>query len=411
MGEKNFLLNEGYSKGSNLITSGCGSKVLINNINYHDLSFCAGSLLLGHSHKIFKKFLSEIIKKNISNVATKNLHAVNLSRTLKNIFPKYSNFIYCNSGTESVFKSLRIARAISKKNLIISVSGSWHGSVSELLFQPTKSLKNIELSGGLKLFDKKNLKFIPYNNIKTSKKILDKNKKNIMTIIIEPIQGCLPYNAQNYLKFLNNYAKKNNIILIFDEMITGLRVNCSSVASEMNLSPDIITFGKCFGGGNPMGIIAIKKNIFKKIKKFKSKKKIFFGGTFSGNSINTFISNNIVKFIYQNKKKIFKDLENKSNYLQTKLNSYLEENKFDIKIYRFYSMLRIVFSCKNIDNITQRKFLEKNKLKKIDHFINYLFKQKIYYPSNGLIFLSLQTSYKDLDYLIKKIKIGFKKFF
>ena len=140
-------------------------------------------------------------------------------------------------------------------------------------------------------------------------------------------------------------------------------------------------------------------------------KKIFFGGTFSGNSINTFISNNIVKFIYQNKKKIFKDLENKSNYLQTKLNSYLEENKFDIKIYRFYSMLRIVFSCKNIDNITQRKFLEKNKLKKIDHFINYLFKQKIYYPSNGLIFLSLQTSYKDLDYLIKKIKIGFKKFF
>lgn len=411
MAVKNFLLNEGYSKGPNLVTSSRGSKVVINNINYHDLSFCAGGLLLGHSHKIFKKSLSEIIKKNISNVATNNLHAVNLSRTLKNIFPKYSNFIYCNSGSETVYKSLRIARAISKKDLIISVSGSWHGSIGELLFQPDKGLKNIELSGGLKLFDKKNLKFIPYNDIKTSKKILDKNKKDIMTIIIEPIQGCLPYNARNYLKFLSDYAKKNNIILIFDEMITGLRVNCSSVAAEMNLSPDIITLGKCFGGGIPMGVIAVKKNIFKKIKKFKNKKKVFFGGTFSGNSINTFISNNIVKYIYQNKKKIFKDLENKSNYLQTKLNAYLKKNKFDIKIYRFHSMLRIVFSSKKINNRSQRDFLEKNKSKKIDHFRNYLFNQKIYYPSNGIIFLSLQTSYKDLDYLIKKIKIGFKRIF
>ena len=86
-----------------------------------------------------------------------------------------------------------------------------------------------------------------------------------MCVIIEPIQGCLPIDSLDFLKFLDNYCKKNKLILIFDEMITGLRFNCSSVQDQFNLKPSISTFGKCFGGGLPIGIIAIKKDIIKKI--------------------------------------------------------------------------------------------------------------------------------------------------
>ena len=87
------------------------------------------------------------------------------------------NLYFVNSGTEAVMKSLRVARAISKKKLIISVTGSWHGSTSELLYTNNNKLKNIELSSGLDINFKKNLKFIPYNNIDESKKILKKYKK------------------------------------------------------------------------------------------------------------------------------------------------------------------------------------------------------------------------------------------
>ena len=76
-------------------------------------------------------------------------------------------------------KSLRIARATTKKNIIISVTGSWHGSTSELLYTNNKRLENIELSSGLDKNFKKNLKFIPYNNIPGSKKILNKYKKKL----------------------------------------------------------------------------------------------------------------------------------------------------------------------------------------------------------------------------------------
>ncbi len=401
----NYLLNEGYHLNNDIIHKGKGSKIFINNKEILDLSFCAGSLILGHSSKIFKKSLNEIVNKNISNFASKNLYAVKFAGTLKKLFPKYDKFIFCNSGTEAIFKSLRLTRAITKKNLIISVSGSWHGSVNELLFTPNKNLKNTDLSAGLKSSDKKNIKFIPYNDIEKSKKILDKYKKKIMCIIIEPIQGCLPISAKKYLNFLNDYSKKNKLILIFDEMITGMRVNMSSVQDEMNLSPSISTFGKCFGGGMPIGIIAVKKQIYTKLSK--ANKKVFFGGTFSGNSLSTYVGDRVSNYIYQNKNKIFKDLENKSSFLQKEINDFLFKGKYDAKVYRYHSMLRIVFSKKNIKNRYQRDFLENKHNKKINLFKKVLLEKKIYIPSSGVIFVSASTTYKDLNFLIKNIKKTF----
>ena len=406
---QNFLYNEGYENLNNLFSSGKGSNIYINNKKFLDLSLCAGSIILGHNSGIYRKSSREILKKNLSNFAAKNIHAAEFAKTLNKVLPKYSKFIFCNSGTEAVMKSLRVARAISKKNIIISVTGSWHGSTSELLFTNNNKLQNVELSDGLDKNFKKNLKFIPYNNIELSKKILNRYKNKIMCIIIEPIQGCLPTEAKKYLNFLNNYSKKNNITLIFDEMITGLRFNCSSVQDQFKLNPSISTFGKCFGGGLPIGIIALKKEVLLKLKK--NEKKIFFGGTFSGNSINSFLSNKTVKYIIKNKKNIFVNLEKKAIYLEKNLNDFLVKNNFDAKCFRFASMLRIVFTKKEITNRSQRDFFENKNKKKISLFKNFMFKNNIYYSNSGIIFLAVTTSYKDLDYFIDTSKKAFKKIY
>ena len=406
---QNFLYNEGYDNLNNLFSSGKGSNIYINKKKFLDLSLCAGSIILGHNSGIYRKSSREILKKNLSNFAAKNIHAAEFAKTHNKVLPKYSKFIFCNSGTEAVMKSLRVARAISKKNIIISVTGSWHGSTSELLFTNNNKLQNVELSDGLDKNFKKNLKFIPYNNIELSKKILNRYKNKIMCIIIEPIQGCLPTEAKKYLNFLNNYSKKNNITLIFDEMITGLRFNCSSVQDQFKLNPSISTFGKCFGGDLPIGIIALKKEVLLKLKK--NEKKIFFGGTFSGNSINSFLSNKTVKYIIKNKKNIFVNLEKKAIYLEKNLNDFLVKNNFDAKCFRFASMLRIVFTKKEITNRSQRDFFENKNKKKISLFKNFMFKNNIYYSNSGIIFLAVTTSYKDLDYFIDTSKKAFKKIY
>ena len=407
---QNSSLNEGYSTSKNFFDGGKGSKILLNGKEFIDLSYRAGSLILGHKSNIYKKSIRNILKNNLSILASPNRQAIEFSNLLSKIFKNYSKFIFCNSGTEAIFKTLRIARTVSKKEKIVSVTGSWHGSTDSLLFTANKKLKPEPLSNGLPIENKKNIIFIPYNNEKKSKSILEKNKKNIACIIIEPIQGCLPTEkSKGYLKFLESYSNKNNIILIFDEMITGLRSKDNSVQEAFKIKPSISTFGKCLGGGMPIGIIAINKKIENLLKK--NKKKVFFGGTFSGNSISCYVGKQTTEFIYKNKKKIYNDLEKKSMLFQNNLNKFIIENKINAKIYRFGSLLRLVFSNKEIDNRLQRDFFEKNSSNKIKNIKRFFFRNKINYPSNGLIFFSYSTSTKDVYKILKIFKLGLKKFF
>ena len=111
--------------------------------------------------------------------------------------------------------------------------------------------------------------------------------------------------AKNYLKFLRQISSKHNIILIFDELITGLRTNGSTLQNYFKIKPDISTFGKCFGGGFPIGIIGITKKVYQNLSK--KNKKVFFGGTFSANSISTYVGMRTTNYILKNKKKFLKN--------------------------------------------------------------------------------------------------------
>lgn len=407
---KNLLLNEGYTNNKYIFDKGIGSKIFIKRKKFVDLSFSAGSLLLGHNSKIFNQAIKDILKNKISIFANPNKQAEDFAKIIKKIYPFYSKFIFCSTGSEAIMKSLRIVKAITKKNLIVNVTGSWHGSNDKTLFTADKKLKVKSLSEGLSTSDRKNLRFIPYNDIEQSKIILDKNKKKISCILIEPIQGGLPdINALNYLKFLKTYSNKNKIILIFDEMITGLRIDGSSFQTKYNIKSDISTFGKCFGGGLPIGIIAFNKNIDEKIKKLK--KKIFFGGTFSGNSLSTYVGKLTVNYILKNKKRIFSNLESKSNYLFNSLSEIIKTEKIDVSLYKFHSILRIVFTNKRVSNRVQRDFFEKKFNKNILNFRKFLLSNNINYPSNGIIFLSDKTDKKDIKIIIKYIRQGLIKFF
>lgn len=265
---KNIILNEGYINTINFFEKGYKDKIYTSKKSFIDLSNCAGSILLGHNDNFFKKTIQKYLSKSISNFAHPNAHALNFSKTIKKIFPNFSDIIYCNSGTEAVIKALRVSKAINNNKLIVSVSGSWHGSVDQLLFFPDKNLIPQPLSAGIPDVFKNNLHFIPFGKIEESKYILDKLKKNINCLIIEPVQASLPLNnPKQYLKFLESYCRKNNITLIFDEIITGIRSKKFSVQKNFNLKPDITIIGKVFGGGLPIGMIGLTKKIKAKIEK------------------------------------------------------------------------------------------------------------------------------------------------
>ena len=142
-------------------------------------------------------------------------------------------------------------------------------------------------------------------------------------------------------------------------MITGLRTECSSIQNFFDVNADISIFGKCYGAGLPLGFISITNNVYKKLQKLNQK--VFFGGTFSGNSTITYIANNILNYIIKNKKKIFKQLETSSSLLENNLNSFFLKNNLDLKMYRFKSMLRLVYTGNDLKDRPTRDFFENKK--------------------------------------------------
>ena len=400
------LLNEGYS-GKFRIQRAKNQYIFdSNNKKFIDLSMCSGTMILGHSSKEFKKAI-EIQKNHGSSFGLPNKNADNYSYVLKKIFPHYSKFILSSSGAEANIRAVRLARAITKKDLIIMVSGSWHGSVDSLLFD-LKDRKKESLSDGIPNNYKKNVIVIPYNNFNKSKKIIEKNKKKIALLIIEPVQQYLPTdNSEAYIKKIFHLCKKNKILTCFDEMITGMRTKEFSVQQKLNLRPDISTFGKIVGGGLPIGVLGVSKKIEKKIKK----NNIFFGGTYSANPLACYTGLKTLEFIIKNKTKIYKKLDDLSKFFVKNMNHHFIKNKIKMKIYNYHTMMRIIFTDKNVRNREERDNSEKKIAKKIFKLQEYSKKNNVIYPSRGAFFLSYAHEKNDILKIIKVFKKGIKKFF
>lgn len=403
------ILNEPYLKKKKIIfNKGIGNYLYHNGKKYFDLSSCNGVSLLGHNHKVFKNSLDSFFKKKLALSPEKNSNALKLSNYIKFFFPKFNNIIFCNSGSEAVIKSLRIAKSLTpNKTKILCVTGSWHGSVDQTLFYPDKKLSPKHLSKGVDENHKKNIIFIPYNDIDNSIKIIKKNIKKISCLIIEPITASLPNEESiKYLKKILEFCKRKKIIVIFDEIITGFRSQEWSVQRKNNFNPDITLLGKVIGGGSPIGIIGMNRVTAKKIKD----KKIFFGGTFSANNFTTHLGLSVAKYLKKNKK-IVNQLINKCRNIQDQINLFIEQHDIDAKVYRYDSILRLVFSRNKVKNRYQRDFFE-NKIKKNKNFfINYLFKNKVYYPSNGVILLPITVKDKEIKRIINILNSGLYKFF
>jgi glutamate-1-semialdehyde aminotransferase len=386
-----------------------GNFLLINKKKIFDLSMHSGVLLLGHNHKIFRTTLNDL-KKNCSITNFQNQDIRNkILKYIKRYFKSAHDLIFCTTGSETVIKAIRISRAINNKSKIFIVSGSWHGSVDQTLYFSKENLKPIPLSSGINDDVRKNTIILPYNDIEKSKKILNKNYKEASCILIEPITASLPLEkSKYYLKFLREYSLKKRITLIFDEMVTGIRTEKGSVQNRFNIYPDITLAGKAIGGGLPISLIIINKKIFNKIKKLK--KKIFFGGTFSGNNFSLISCLNTLSYVNKNKN-LLRGIINKSKAIQDKLNNFSIKNNLDVKIYRFDSFLRIVFSKTSLNNRIARDFFEKKNKIRITKFTKYLYTKKIFYPKNGIIFFSAALTNNNVDYLVKNLSTALKKFF
>ncbi len=234
------------------------------------IDFCCswGPLILGHAHPSVVEKIYQTVQNGSSFGAPTRLENELAELILQHI-PFIEKLRFVSSGTEAVMSAIRLARGYTGKNLIIKFDGCYHGHADSMLVKAGSGLATfgISSSSGVPESVAKDTIVLPLNDKNIVEETIKRHKGDLAAIIIEPVpaNNGLLIQDKEYLQFLREITKQHEVLLIFDEVISGFRIGFTGAAGYYNIHPDILTYGKIIGGGMPVGAYGASAEIMKKI--------------------------------------------------------------------------------------------------------------------------------------------------
>ena len=244
-----------------------------------------GPMILGHAHPGVLKGLINAAKKGTSYGAPCE-GEVELAQLLVRMVPSIQQVRLVNSGTEAVMSAIRLARAFTKRESILKFEGCYHGHADHLLVKAGSGVATLGLpdSPGVPASFARHTLTATYNDISATEKLIHKHAKNLAAIIVEPVAGNMGVvpPTDEFLPWLRTITQKYEIVLIFDEVITGFRVHPGGAQARYKVFPDLTCLGKIIGGGLPIGAYGGRKDIMQLIAPAGP---VYQAGTPSGNPV------------------------------------------------------------------------------------------------------------------------------
>lgn len=364
-----------------------------------------GALILGHAHPEIVEVLDKAIRKGTSFGTATKLE-IELAKFIVEAMPSIEQVRLTNSGTEAVMSAIRVARAYTKKNKIIKFQGAYHGHVDYLLVRAGSGQATLGIPDSLgvpKEFIKHTI-VAPYNDLDRVEELVRKYQKDLAAIIVEPVQAncglILP--KSGFLKGLREIADRYNIVLIFDEVITGFRLSYSGAQGYFKVKPDLTCLGKIIGGGLPLGAFGGKREIMQLLA---PQGGVYQAGTLSGNPVAVSAGIATLKILKENRP--YQDLENITEKLARYIESEAKKYDLQIKINHLGSMFSVFF--------TDREVLDYNTAQSQDfklfkRFYHGLLNRGIYLSPSGfeVNFLSCAHKKEDIDKTFEIIEDALK---
>jgi glutamate-1-semialdehyde 2,1-aminomutase len=244
---------------------------------------------------------------------------------------------------------------------------------------------------------------LPYNT-DAAFELIEQHGNELAMVIIEPSQGSNPRDdVGGFLSELRRVTAKHNILLCFDEIVTGFRVALGGCQEYYGVKADIATYGKTFGGGLPIGLVAGTKEVMETLKGNGHKKPVFMGGTFSANPLVMHIARTVLQHLIENKKHIYNYLNENGQYLRNKVNEFCVSNQIPVRMIGIGSMSRMIFTDKTIKSRRERDRYEiDDTLQKL--FYSYLrFEKGVHISSNRVLFLSTAHEKEHIEKIVRSL--------
>jgi glutamate-1-semialdehyde 2,1-aminomutase len=354
-----------------------------------------GPMILGHAYEPLVKAIQEKVLDSTSFGAPTELE-IEMAEMIKAMCPNIDLVRMVSSGTEACMSAIRLARGYTGKNKFIKLEGCYHGHADAFLVKAGSGVAtfNIQTVPGVTASIANDTLTAPYNDLPTVEKLVSENKNEIAAIIIEPVagnMGCIPP-LPGYLEGLRKICDQENIVFIFDEVMTGFRLAQGGAQERLKINADLVTYGKVIGGGMPVGAFGGKNEIMKHIAPLGN---VYQAGTLSGNPVAMVAGYTLLKTLKDNPY-IYSELEEKTNNLRAGLAEVFNKKNIPVRINQIGSMISVHFSENQVIDFATSASSDMQVFNKFFHF---MLGQGIYLPPSAFEtwFVSYALSKNDID--------------
>ncbi|RZJ34341.1 MAG: glutamate-1-semialdehyde-2,1-aminomutase [Flavobacterium sp.] len=364
-----------------------------------------GPMILGHAYDPVVDAVIERAKAGTSFGMPTALET-EIAALAVSMVPNIDKIRFVNSGTEACMSAIRLARGFTGKDKIIKFAGCYHGHSDAFLIQAGSGAMTFGVpnSPGVTQGTAKDTLLARYNDLENVRQIISENQNTIAAIIIEPVagnMGCVPP-AEGFLAGLRQLCDAHNILLIFDEVMTGFRLAKGGAQQLFDIKADIVAFGKVIGGGLPVGAFAGRNEIMDYLA---PSGPVYQAGTLSGNPLAMAAGLAMLQALNSDAE-IYTRLDEKTAYLERGIADALSGHKLDFTINRVGSMISVHFDSAPVIDLASASKGDNETFRK---FFHGLLDEGIYIAPSAYEtwFIADALSYADLDKTIVAVsKVG-----
>tara|TARA_A100001037_G_scaffold302803_1_gene335281 strand:+ start:11752 stop:13035 length:1284 start_codon:yes stop_codon:yes gene_type:complete len=390
------------------IRKGSGNRIWdIDGNEYIDYVGSWGPLVLGHSHPDVNYALKQAVDNGTSFGAPVEPE-LELVKLICDAIPSIDKVRLVSSGTEACMSAIRLARAYTGKSKIIKFAGCYHGHVDGLLVRAGSGAltSGIPDSAGVPESYASETLIGNYNDLSSVERLFEDHPDQIAGIIVEPIAGNMGVvpPVKGFLEGLKEITLQNNALLIFDEVITGFRVNFGGAQVLFGVTPDITCLGKIIGGGLPVGAYGSSDEIMECVAPLGP---MYQAGTLSGNPLAVTAGLTTLRLLSE--PGIYEKLEKLGNYVEQGVHQIMKGIEIPSKFNRVGSMFTSFFTDNNIYSMSD---LDSVDTEMYSRYFHGLLERGIYFAPSQFEcgFVSLAHTKDDIDTTLNHIESVLKGF-
>lgn len=356
-----------------------------------------GPMVLGHRHPRVIEAIEDALLSGTSFGAPSKAEVL-LAELICQTVPSIEMVRMVNSGTEATMSAVRLARAFTRRDMLVKFDGCYHGHGDSFLVKAGSGLMTLGIasSPGVPEELSKLTLSVAFNDVGALKRAFEEHKEKIAAVIVEPVIGncglILP--SEGYLEAMRELCTNNGALLIFDEVMTGYRVALGGAQQRYKIKPDLTTLGKVIGGGLPVGAYGGRRDVMEMVAPSGD---VYQAGTLSGNPLAMAAGIAQIKMLQH--PETYEQLEQRTSQLHEGLSEVAKKNGA-MKVVSVTGMVGVFFAAADVQNYESARKSDTEKFAKIWRS---LIERGIYWPPSQFetAFVSAVHTKRDIDETIR----------